>query len=211
MSDCLRLWKLRTNWLNKIYIVLFAYFRVYCMFKPLFKTAKTVDQPLQILISRVPIHIPYMHANSVSERELSRSNQTYCTARLTATAKFTYPSRMTSTAEYRSRQDTKVRRQEYNQTIGGRIASTTLACYKCTLAPSIVLTRKMTDQARARIISSAISHIITGQRWSRFMFLKETESLIIKRSILVDPGKRLAVTCELNLTRHAQQKISTCL
>ena len=44
-----------------------------------------------------------MHANSVSERELSRSNQTYCTARLTATAKFTYPSRMTSTAEYRSR------------------------------------------------------------------------------------------------------------
>ena len=31
------------------------------------------------------------------------------------------------------------------------------------------------------------------------MFLKDTESL--KRSILVDPGKRLAVTCELNL-RH---------
>ena len=34
------------------------------------------------------------------------------------------------------------------------------------------------------------------------MFLKETESLIMKRSI--DPGKSLAVTCELNLTRHAQ-------
>ena len=31
------------------------------------------------------------------------------------------------------------------------------------------------------------------------MFLKDTESL--KRSILVDPGKSLAVTCELNL-RH---------
>ena len=29
------------------------------------------------------------------------------------------------------------------------------------------------------------------------MFLKDTGSL--KRSILVDPGKRLAVTCELNL------------
>ena len=123
MSDCLRLWKLRTNWLNKIYIVLFAYFRVYCMFKPLFKTAKTVDQPLQILISRVPIHIPYMHANSLSERELSRSNQTCCTARLTATAKFTYPSRMTSTAEYRSRSTLETSVRQYYQFRDFRIPS----------------------------------------------------------------------------------------